>query len=36
MVAASQRIDLKELERWSKAERFSGKYNVFLEQLNKK
>ena len=36
MVAAKQKIDLKELERWSKAEGFSGKYNDFLEQLKKK
>lgn len=36
MVAAKQRIDLKELKRWSKAEGFSDKYKDFLKQLKKK
>ena len=36
MVAANQRVDLKELRRWSKAEGHPDKHNDFLKQLKKK
>lgn len=35
MVAERRRIDLKEVERWSKVEGNLNKYNVFIKRLGK-